>query len=70
MRMKLGEYLIVYLVLTIALTFWTNRTLDFWVTYAKGVPTDAPVWVAFLVSMLSPIAFVGNLISEVVRLFV
>lgn len=59
----LGFYFgIVYL-----LSFWTDRNLDFWFSYFKGVPVDIPQWISFLLTLLSPIAFVGNIIAELFK---
>jgi len=59
----------ILVVLIVPISFWTDRTLDFWLTYFKGNPIDVPFWL----SMLATLIFNGfilavNIISEIVRL--
>ena len=49
------------------LGLWTDRTLDFWCTYFKGVPIDVNYWWSVLLSLLAPFALLGNVISEIAR---
>jgi hypothetical protein len=50
---------------------WTDRTLDFWLTYFKGADVDCPFWLSLLVSVLLNAVILGlNIISEVARLLV
>lgn len=57
----------IYFGLIYLLSFWTDRNLDFWFSYFKGVPVDIPQWISFLLTLLSPIAFVGNIIAELFK---
>ena len=54
----------------VGLVFWTDRNLDFWLSYSKGYAFDAPLWISVLLSLFGPVDFFVNLISEVARLFV
>ena len=50
---------------------WTDRTLEFWMTHFKGVETEVPYWLSFLVTLFLNAIILGvNIISEVVRLFI
>jgi Ca2+/Na+ antiporter len=66
----IGFMIALYLGIVALLALWTDRNLDFWATYVKGVEVDVPYWVAFIVSIFAPLAVLGNVISEVVRYFV
>jgi hypothetical protein len=72
--MKLWEVLIIKFGLWFGaaaiLAFWTRYELSFWLTYAKGVPTQVEWWKAFLISLLLPIALFLDFVSFIVRLFV
>lgn len=66
---KLGFLLLPVLVLFACLGVWTERNLEFWLAYFKGVPVDVPFWLAFLLSLVLNGLIVGiNLISEIIRL--
>jgi hypothetical protein len=71
--MKLFETLIVYVIVSLAfmipMSFWTWRSLDFWIDHAKGFNYETPYWPALLLTILGPINFLGNVITEVARLF-
>jgi len=63
-------FLSIYIGIACALTFWTDRTLDFWLTHFKGEVVDVPYWLSFLTTLvLSPIVVGANLLSEIVRFF-
>lgn len=60
--------LIIPLLLLIPLTFWTDRTLDFWCTYFSHHAVNIPGWISFLITVFFNIlAFILNIISEIVR---
>ena len=53
----------------VALSFWTDRNLDFFVSYFKGSPVDVPFWLSALVTiLLNGLILVANIIAEIVRL--
>jgi molybdopterin synthase sulfur carrier subunit len=53
-----------------ALSFWTSRNLDFWLTYVKHTPTHAPLILDYVISIFSPVVIFLNIISEVARQFI
>ena len=53
-----------------ALAFWTDRSLDFWVSHFKGETVDVPLWISFVVALLNGATFGFNIIAEIVRYFV
>ena len=58
-------------IVTVAILFafasWTDRSLDWWLTYFKGTPTDCPMWLSAIATLL-PISFPFNIITELARL--
>lgn len=53
----------------IGLTFWTDRTLDFWCSYFSGHTINIPLWLSALTSIISNgVMLILNIISEIVRL--
>ena len=55
--------------LCILLTLWTDRTLDFWMTYAKGAPVDVPFWLSFIMTIiLNGAMMLVNILTELFRL--
>lgn len=52
------------------LAIWTDRTLDFWVSYVKGEEVDVSYWLALLVTIVAPFALTVNILSEIARLCV
>jgi len=58
--------LAVYSGIVLLLSLWTDRTLDFWLTYFKDTPINCPYWLSVLTTFfLSPIVFGCNFISEI-----
>jgi len=52
-------------------SLWTDRNLDFWFTYFKGVPTDIPMWLSVLTTIiLNGAALVGNILAELFKFIV
>ncbi len=50
---------------------WTDRNLDFWLTYFKGETVDVPLWLSWLAAIaLNVITFAANVISEIARFFI
>ncbi len=72
--MKLGEILIVGLVLclliSLPLALWTDRNLDFWLTYANGEVTNCPFLLSWVASVFGPITITANIVGEIARLLV
>lgn len=72
----LSELLLVLLIFSIIpvlslLSFWTDRTLDFWVSYFKGINVNVPFWISILSSIFFNVISLGvNIISEIMRLIV
>ncbi len=66
----MAELLIVMIVISVPLGFWSERTIEFWGGYVKGQPVDVSWWMCWALSLLSPIALLGNVISEIARAFV
>ena len=69
-ELMIGVVLVLIIpVLVILLSMWTDRTLDFWLTFIKHSSVDVPMWL----SVIATIVFNGgmlaiNIISEIVRL--
>lgn len=54
-----------------AFSFWTNRTLDFWMTYFKGEVVDVPFWLSVVLSIFwNGAVLIVNIISEIAKCFV
>lgn len=62
--------LVVYGSIASLMAVWVDRTLEFWLSYLKEMPVYVPFWLDLLVALLGPIAFIGNVVSEIARLAV
>jgi hypothetical protein len=63
-----GCYCLVWLLCGVAVSFWTDRNLDFWVSHFKGQEVDVPFWLSATFSIiLSGPAVVLNAIAEIAR---
>lgn len=52
-----------------ALSLWTDRNLEYWLSMAKGVPVDVPQWISFLLTLvLNGVILLLNIIGELLRL--
>jgi hypothetical protein len=58
-----GYFLVVFL-----MSFWTDRNLDFWLSYFKGQPVDCDWWLSFLIAIFGPATLFLNLLGEACRL--
>lgn len=67
--MKLGYFLLSWIVGALLMGFWTDRTLDFWLTHFKGEVVDVNFFVSVLASLTGPIAFFMNVVSEIARAY-
>lgn len=56
-----------YFGLVYLFSFWTDRNLDFWFTYFKGMPVDIPQWLSFVATIFGPISIAANIIMELAR---
>jgi hypothetical protein len=66
----LGAFAVIMGVVSL-FALWTDRTLEFWLTYFKGDVIDVPFWISFLATLLlNVVVLVVNVISEVIRLAV
>lgn len=62
---------VVFVVVLTPLSIWTDRTLDFWVSYIRGSPVDVPFVLSLLVTIVgNGVILLVNVVSEVARLCV
>ena len=55
--------------LLILVTIWTDRSLEFWLAFAKGTMVEVPWYLSFLMTMiLNGFAVPFNLLTELFRL--
>lgn len=68
----MGCFVILALLLCIAipLSCWTDRNMDYWLTYAKDKPTDCPFILSFGVSVFAPVVVLLNIVGEIGRILV
>lgn len=53
------------------LSLWTDRSLEFWMSFIKGTPILCPGWLSFLVTLCLNAVILGlNVLSEIVRLVI
>lgn len=51
------------------ITLWTDRSIDYWLTFTKGTDTDCPFWLSFVATIfLNGIIVAFNLLTEIARL--
>jgi small-conductance mechanosensitive channel len=61
--------IVVLFLLGIPLAIWTDRSLDYWFTYFKGVETNVPFIVSYILTICTNVFGVGfNLLTELLRL--
>ena len=64
-------FIAVSTVVVTALTLWTDRNLDFWLTYFKKVPIDVPWYLSLLLTgTLNAVIVAANIIGEIARYFI
>ena len=51
-----------------AMSFWTDRNLDFWLTQIKGEEVNCPWVLSFIATAPMKLSFIGNLFGEIGRL--
>jgi hypothetical protein len=73
--MKYSGFIVIVLVVLLILglifgvSFWTDRTLEFWLSYLKHEPIYVPYWLSLLLTIiLNGAALLINIISELIRL--
>jgi hypothetical protein len=48
---------------------WTDRSIEFWLSYAKGEAVNCPYWLSCLLTLvLNGVIFIFNVITEICRL--
>lgn len=62
-------YLAGFLLVTLVFLFtlWTDKNLDFWVSFFRGEPVDVSIIWAFLLNFTGPLIFIFNIISEIAK---
>jgi len=61
-------YLMLLLSFGAILGLWTDRNMDFWVSHFKGVDTDVPFWISWILSTIfNAFALAANVVAEVIR---
>jgi hypothetical protein len=61
-------FLIVFNLL-VALSLWTDRNLEFWLSRYKGSEVDLPFWMSAVLSVvLNGIVVAANIVSEIFRM--
>lgn len=63
-------FIIIWLFMAFALSFWTDSNLDYWTTVSHGMPNDVPFGYSFLISLFVPVVLVLNICASIARLFV
>lgn len=64
-------FLGIVIVIGLPLTLWTDRTLDFWLTYFKGEVVNVPFWLSFLATIiLNAASLILNVLSEIIRFLI
>ena len=60
-----------WMIFFIPICMWTDRTMDFWLTHFNGVETNCPWYLSTLITFVANgFSLLGNVISEVARIFV
>lgn len=55
-------------IITYFFTLWTDRNLDYIVSYFKGHPVDVPMWLSFLTTVaLNAVTLLFNVICEILK---
>lgn len=50
-------------------SLWTDRSLEFWLSYSKGSPVEVPQWLSFILTIvLNGVILLANIVSEIIRL--
>lgn len=63
-----GMLMLIWVLLAILVTIWTDRNLDFWISHIKGESVDIHWFWSFLLSLIGGwITIVGNIVAEIAR---
>jgi hypothetical protein len=65
--MKVWQVFVSLLGILMLLGLWTERSIEFWATYTKGVQVDVSYWIGLLASLLGPLTLVFNIGTEIAR---
>ncbi len=53
------------------MSLWTDRNLEFWLSYFKGEQVDVPMWMSVVTTIvLNAVILAGNILSELFRLVI
>jgi hypothetical protein len=51
-------------------SFWTDRSLDFWLSYLKEAEQNFPFWLSAIFTFLAlKLSIMLNIITEILRIF-
>lgn len=60
----------VFLIIWIPISFWSQRTIEYWGAYFSGHAVHCPFWLSMIFSLVFNAIIIGiNIVSEIVRLF-
>lgn len=61
-------FILVYIVICgVVLGTWTDRSLDWWLTWIKETPTNCPWYISLLIAMFGPAIILFNCVTELTR---
>ena len=69
-RVTLGYIMLTTItVITWFLSLWTDRNLEFWLTYFKGEQVDVPMWLSIVTTIvLNGVIITLNILTELFKL--
>ena len=71
MRGPLMAIIVITILLIVPMSLWTDRNLDFWISYFHNSPIDVPYWFSLLITIIFDEAvFILNIILEILRMVV
>lgn len=62
--------LTLWCMIALALSSWTDRNLDFWLSHLKERTVDCPFWLSALLPFVLPLILLLNVVGEIARLCV
>lgn len=61
--------IVITVLLIVPMSMWTDRNLDFWISYFHNSPVDVPYWFSLLVTIVfNQVVFILNIILEILRM--
>lgn len=58
-----------FLVAIPAYIWWTDRSIDFWLSYIASTPKNCPIWLSAILSIITFwIGFIFNVVTEILRI--